>query len=181
MSRHIKIKTLDKFRDLTSDGRIVYKRFGHGFRKRYAGTIKYPSKGSTGYGQIVIDKKNFPFHRVLYELFVGPIPDGCHIDHINGNRFDNRVENLRVTTPRQNKRAHGDFSKGSSEFRGVSKSGDGKAWIARLSCPDGSRIQRRFEHEEAAVFFRDWLALECGYLNEGLNFPTNNQFQEIDG
>lgn len=33
-------------------------------------------------------------HRLVYEAFNGPIPDGHDIDHINGNPSDNRLENL---------------------------------------------------------------------------------------
>ena len=41
-------------------------------------------------------------HRVIWEQANGPIPAGMHIDHINGCRADNRLENLRLTTPSQN-------------------------------------------------------------------------------
>jgi len=34
--------------------------------------------------------------------FVGPRPDGAHINHINSNPADNRLENLEYCTPREN-------------------------------------------------------------------------------
>ena len=35
-------------------------------------------------------------HRIIWEMFNGPIPDGMEIDHINRIRDDNRIENLRL-------------------------------------------------------------------------------------
>lgn len=39
-----------------------------------------------GYGQVGIDGKTRSTHRVAYELLVGPIPDGLHLDHLCRNR-----------------------------------------------------------------------------------------------
>ena len=41
-------------------------------------------------------------HRIIYETFVGTIPDGYEIDHINSIRDDNRLENLRCVTHKEN-------------------------------------------------------------------------------
>lgn len=41
-------------------------------------------------------------HRFVYEYFKGPIPKGLVIDHIDGDRHNNRVDNLRAVTVRQN-------------------------------------------------------------------------------
>ena len=44
-------------------------------------------------------------HRLVYETFIGEIPERMQIDHINNKRDDNRIENLRIVTPKEN-RAH---------------------------------------------------------------------------
>lgn len=41
-------------------------------------------------------------HRLVWEKAHGPIPDGMVIDHINGVRYDNRLENLRCISQRKN-------------------------------------------------------------------------------
>lgn len=48
------------------------------------------------------DGKEVLTHRLVWEEAHGPIPEGHDIDHINGNRQDNRLENLRPATREQN-------------------------------------------------------------------------------
>lgn len=43
-------------------------------------------------------------HQLVYETFVGKIPEGLEIDHINNMRSDNRLENLQLLTPLENTR-----------------------------------------------------------------------------
>ena len=65
----------------------------------------FGSKDRYGYLRVQINGKFYKVHRLAVEAFIGPIPDGCQIDHINRNRQDNRVfENLRITTSSQNSR-----------------------------------------------------------------------------
>ena len=67
--------------------------------------------------------KTMAGHRVAWALHYGSWPDGV-IDHINGNRADNRIENLRCVTQqlnRQNMRAaHKDSRTG---YLGVTRTG----------------------------------------------------------
>ena len=60
---------------------------------------------NTGYLKISVYNpqfKNYYVHRFIAEIFLGEIPTGYVIDHINGNKLDNRVDNLRIVTSSQN-------------------------------------------------------------------------------
>lgn len=41
-------------------------------------------------------------HRLVAEAFIGPIPRGMEVRHINGTRSDNRLENLEIGTSSEN-------------------------------------------------------------------------------
>ena len=41
-------------------------------------------------------------HRLVYEVFRGPIPRCFEVDHINENKYDNRLKNLQLLTHKQN-------------------------------------------------------------------------------
>ena len=46
--------------------------------------------------------KTYYKHRLMLHAFSGPCPDNCEALHINGNRLDNRLENLRWGTRKEN-------------------------------------------------------------------------------
>lgn len=46
--------------------------------------------------------EGYLIHKLVADAFIGRRPIGNHIDHINGIRDDNRVENLRYCTPTEN-------------------------------------------------------------------------------
>ena len=46
--------------------------------------------------------KNHRVHRLVWEAFVGPIPEGLQINHKDENKCNNSLENLEVMTPKQN-------------------------------------------------------------------------------
>lgn len=61
-----------------------------------AGHTNYPRP----YVQITINKRKFLAHRLIFKMFHGYLPK-C-VDHINGIKNDNRIENLREATLSQN-------------------------------------------------------------------------------
>lgn len=54
-----------------------------------------------GYQVISIDSSIYKAHRIAWKMFYGVEPP-LHIDHINGNTIDNRIDNLRAATAAQN-------------------------------------------------------------------------------
>lgn len=65
------------------------------------------SRRPDGYGQIHVGGKNRRAHRVVYELMVGPIPEGLTIDHLCRNRACCRPDHLEPVTRAENTRRGG--------------------------------------------------------------------------
>jgi len=59
-------------------------------------------------------------HRLVLSAFVGPRPSGCVTRHLNGDKTDNRIENLRWGTQKENvedTRRHGTLRFGERHMR----------------------------------------------------------------
>jgi hypothetical protein len=74
--------------------------------------VKNWGSQSEGYCQVGFNGKLIYYHVIIWILSTGKdIPQGLEIDHINGNKIDNRIENLRLVTSRgngQNRKEHRD-------------------------------------------------------------------------
>lgn len=94
------------------------------FTKIKTGTVI--SSTNYGYLRLFIDNKRYKLHRLAWLYEFGVLPSKF-IDHINGNRSDNRIVNLREVTNAENclnqKKAKKNSSTG---LLGVSKHGNGK-------------------------------------------------------
>lgn len=61
-----------------------------------------------GYIQTYVSKTGKKYvHRIIWTMHNGDIPEGMQIDHLNGNRSDNRIENLRCASVTENRRNSG--------------------------------------------------------------------------
>jgi hypothetical protein len=63
------------------------------------------SANNKGYLQLQVSSPKsivIKVHKLVYETFVGEIPQGYEIDHINTIRDDNRIENLRLVSHKEN-------------------------------------------------------------------------------
>lgn len=67
--------------------------------------------------------------------FILSAPKGMEVDHINGNRLDNRKENLRLCYNKENNRNKGKNRNNTSGFKGVveRKTASGVKWLAQIS------------------------------------------------
>lgn len=64
------------------------------------GKILKIQKNNNGYSIVGLHKngkrKLYLIHRLVYESFNGPIPDGMQVNHINEDKTDNHLENLNL-------------------------------------------------------------------------------------
>lgn len=60
------------------------------------------SVSTPGYGQVYLSGRNRIAHRLVYELLVGPIPEGLNLDHLCRNRRCVNPAHLEPVTQREN-------------------------------------------------------------------------------
>ena len=93
---------------------------------------------SVGYVQLGIDYVDYTAHRLAWLYQHGYMPPE-QIDHINGDREDNRIENLRLANNSQNNQNRKLQENNSSGFKGVSLHRQSGRWFAYAQ-RDGLRV-----------------------------------------
>ena len=93
-------------------------RVANSWNARYANASAFTSDDGRGYRQGAIFGKMFRAHRVVWALVTGKWPNG-EIDHLNGQRADNRWTNLRDVSRSINNRNTKRHSHNTSGYSGV--------------------------------------------------------------
>lgn len=96
---------------------------------RYAGTPAFTSRHNRGYLMGFINNRAFLTHRIIWMLVHGEQPDD--VDHINGDRVDNRLANLRNVSRSVNLRNSKMRRDNTSGINGVSR--EGSRWAAYIT------------------------------------------------
>lgn len=78
-----------------------------------------------GYVRVRIDYGSYYAHHIIWALAHGEWP-ALPIDHVNRDRSDNRLENLRVATPSQNQANRAKTRRNTTGFKGVSRRPSGR-------------------------------------------------------
>lgn len=120
-----------------------------------------------GYTSVVLRKDGkgttYRAHRLIAKTFLGE--SDLVVDHINSVRHDNRLENLRYCTHRENTHYASEKSNSISEYVGVSYLKNGKRWIASISIKGKGYTVGLFDneieaHEAYQKALHDWQTLE---------------------
>jgi hypothetical protein len=101
------------------------------------------SKHSEGYVVIGVNGKIYFAHRLAWIYMYGEIPEKHDIDHIDGDRSNNRIKNLRIATRWQNL-SNSNHSNGKSKYRGV--------WFSKVSMKWQSMIRVNKERYYLGLF-----------------------------
>lgn len=118
------------------------------FNKRHAGKPALSGISADGYRRGYIAKRMTLAHRVVYAIVHGACD--TEIDHIDGNRLNNRPDNLRAATATDNNRNLARPRNNSSGVVGVSRTSDG-AWRAHITLDNRYTHLGRFKAFEDAV------------------------------
>lgn len=162
-----------------SDGSFI-RAGGRGGKNKAGRTFGY--KNPIGYGRISVGGKVFMAHRLVAMAFVDDFDDTKLIDHINGNKFDNRLENLRILSSGDNVRAFRPVRGGTtSRFRGVSKRRGASHCEVKVAYDGKRHYAGSFKSEEAAAIAYDRKATELGYMPEALNSFLHPELLTLQG
>lgn len=150
---------------------------GNAVKGMLAGSIK-----PNGYVQIQVDGKCYLGHRLAWLHEFGEFPVGI-LDHINGNRQDNRIGNLRQVTASQN--CHNELlrTNNTSGVKGVTWDKRRKSWAAKFwherKCINVGNFKSLEEAKEAVMRKRKEAHGE--FANDGLSraFPGHQDAAQL--
>ena len=147
------------------DGELFYK-------KSPLPKIKVGSKAGTinseGYCRVSIDGKKHSMHRVVFLMKHGYLPK--EIDHINGNKTDNKIENLREVTRTQNRYNVIGYKNNTSSVKGLTFNKKLNKWELSMNVDRKRKYIGLFEDFELA----ELVAMEArnkyhgAYANHGI-------------
>jgi hypothetical protein len=104
---------------LSTRGRCVY--------GSEAGTIRW-----NGYKRVQIDSRTYAVHRLIWLYVYGEWPEE-DLDHIDADRSNNRVDNLRLASRSQNLMNRDKSPRNTSGYKGVSLDKKRNKWDARIT------------------------------------------------
>jgi hypothetical protein len=133
----------------------------------YRSTIAGYKNTKDSYWRVVIKGTMYLKHRLVFLYHNGYLPK--FIDHINGNREDNRIENLRVASRSENNHNATLPCHNTSGIKGVSKKPKEKNWTCSLRTNKKLKTVGGFPTKELAQEFMElWREMAHGqFANHG--------------
>lgn len=153
--------------DMFDNSSRVAKQTCAAWNRRFAGKEAFTYRHSSGYKTGTIENASYRSHRVIWKIVYGEDPE--MIDHINGDRADNRLSNLRSVSSQENARNMGMKSSNKSGRTGVFHLKEQSVWIASIRVYGRSVALGRYRTKEDAVMARSNAERSLGFHeNHGL-------------
>jgi hypothetical protein len=114
-----------------------------------------------GYRQIKVNNVIYPAHRLVWVYHNGSIDENMQIDHINGIKDDNKIENLRLVTAQQNC-----FNRSRLNAKGYTWNKDVKKWQSSIYLNGKMKYLGLFSNEQDA---RNSYLDNCKVHHQGIN------------
>jgi len=148
-------------------GKLFWKPRGNSrFDNKYAGKEAFTSLLEGYYVGGLLSRSSVKAHRVAYKYVHGVEPD--EVDHINGDRSDNRICNLRDVTSAENKRNASMPSTNTSGVVGVSFDKSRNKWLATITLSNRAKNLGRFDNKNDAITARKNAEILNGFhVNHG--------------
>lgn len=144
---------------------------GELFWKISKGSVKKGEKcvyiGNVGYKLIRISNIKYTQHRIIWKMIKGFDPIGI-IDHINQEKTDNRIENLRDVTSNENQKNRKLNKNNASGYNNILiDKNRNKKYIVQIKT---YKTRKSFKNLQDAISFRNEKYLEFGFHeNHGKN------------
>lgn len=136
----------------------------HSFKSRWEGKVAGHIQFQ-GYRKIVADGQNHQAHKLIWCFVFGEwitYPD-AEIDHVNGDRADNRIQNLRKVTKSMNQRNSSMRINNKSGVIGVNWKKKQRRWVARIWDGPHHKYLGMYRNLEDAAAARAKAEQELGY------------------
>jgi hypothetical protein len=128
----------------------------------FAGKLALNCLQGSGYKTGAVLRIPCVAHRVAYSIYHG-INLAGEIDHINGDKSDNRIANLRMVAHSENSRNVSLYSNNNSGFHGVLWDHRRRKWEARIGVNGRQTRIGRYNHKEDAIAARKAAEVVHGY------------------
>lgn len=131
------------------------------WNKKYANREAFTAIDRKGYKVGAIDSVNVRSHRVIWKMVHGVDPE--QIDHINGDRLDNRLVNLRNVTGQENQMNMKKPVNNKSGVQGVHWNKQKEKWDAYITHKGVRYNLGRFCTKDEAISVRQQAEKDCGF------------------
>lgn len=129
---------------------------------RYSRKQAFTSRGNHGYFQASVFGKKYLAHRIVWMWVFGRWPEN-QIDHINRDKCDNRIVNLRDVTQQQNLQNQAIQKNNTSGHLGVSWYKKRQKWQVHITVNSKQKYLGTFESIEDAIAARAAADIEYGF------------------